>query len=78
MGAAGLDEGVVADVFKTNANVSKPRSRKHFGNVSPRFLEETAEARENQRRNHVTASSRSSHSATCGNRGRNVNRNRSK
>jgi len=38
MGAVGLDEGAVADVFKINANVSRLRSRKHFGNASPHFL----------------------------------------
>ena len=85
MGAAGLDVGAGADVFKINANVSKLRNRKHFGNASPHFLEETAEAKTSRQRNRVTANNHNSiinHARTSrGNRasrGRSANRNPSK
>src|SRR5438874_6369621 len=54
MGAAGLDDEAAVGVSKSNAR--RLRSRKHFGNASPHFLEETAAAKENQQRNRATAS----------------------
>ena len=39
MGAVGLDNGAAAGVSKSNARLLP---RKHSGNVSPHFLEETA------------------------------------
>src|ERR1700737_4734815 len=76
MGAVGLDDGAGADVSKSNAR--RLRRRKHFGNASPHFLEETAGAKGNQRRNRVTASRNDSNNSAISNRGRSVNLSRSK
>src|SRR5438067_13007910 len=77
MGEVGLDDGAAAGVFKNSAH--RLRNRKHSGNASPHFLEETAEAKENQRRNRATASSGNSNlsSANSASRGTNLSQSKS-
>jgi hypothetical protein len=77
MGAVALDDRAGAGVPKSNAR--KLRSRKHFGNASSHFLEETTVAKENRLRNRVTANnSISNNRSNNANRGRSVNLNQSK
>src|ERR1700739_2855854 len=76
MGAVGLDNGAAAGVSKSNARLLP---RKHSGNVSPHFLEETAADNANQRHNRATASNSSNSSSSHhSNRGRRENLNQSK
>src|SRR2546423_10089375 len=80
MGEVGLDDGAAAGVFKNSAH--RLRNRKHSGNASPHFLEETAGAKEKQRRNRATGSNNSNissaNSVNNANRRRSINLSQSK